>query len=84
MLHVLDVNEQVANDPERDRNFLPNIKFMSDTSLVAWRLVINSSIGLIDELIAAEFNIVLTGRFNYDPIEVIWNFLVITILKLWN
>jgi hypothetical protein len=36
----------------------------------AWNLVIHSSIGLIDELFAAGFNAVLTGRFNLDPLEV--------------
>lgn len=71
MLHVLNVTEDISNDPNRDRNILPDMKFMSDTTLVAWRLVIHSSIGLIDELFENGFNVVLTGRFNQDPIEVI-------------
>ncbi|KAI9553656.1 hypothetical protein GHT06_021583 [Daphnia sinensis] len=53
MLHVLNVTEELSNDPKSDKNALPNIKFMSDTTLVAWRLVIHSSIGLIDELFEA-------------------------------
>ncbi|KAK4027606.1 hypothetical protein OUZ56_016654 [Daphnia magna] len=69
MLHVLNVTKKIPNDPKRDKNALLDIKFMSDTTLVAWRLVIHSSIGLIDELFEAGFNVVLTGRFNQEPIE---------------
>jgi hypothetical protein len=70
LLHVLDVTEQIANDPKRDKTKLPDNMFMSDTTLVAWRLVIYSSIGLVEELFEKGFNVVLTGRFNQDPIEV--------------
>jgi hypothetical protein len=68
-LHVLDVTEQICNDPKRNKKNCRNM-FMSDTTLVAWRLVIYSSIGLIDELFEKGFNVVLTGRFNQDTIEV--------------
>lgn len=71
MLYVLDLTEKIAKDPKRDREKLPDSMFMSDTTLVAWRLVILSSIGLIDELFADGYTLVLTGRFNQDPIEVI-------------
>lgn len=43
---------------------------MFDTTLVAWRLVVDSSIGLIEELFGKGFNVVLTGRFNQDTFEV--------------
>lgn len=81
MLHVLNVTEKIPNDPKRDKNALPDIKFMSDTTLVAWRLVIHSSIGLIDELFEAGFNVVLTGRFNQEPIEVVLHILVIRVIE---
>ena len=80
-LHVLDTTEQIANDPNRDSKLIPDTIFMSQTTLEAWRLVIHSSIGLIDELFEAKFEVVLTGRFNQDPIEVIRNFLCCIILK---
>ena len=72
MLHVIDCTEEIAKKPKRHRKHLPDIMFMSDTTLEAWRLVIHSSIGLTDELFATSgFDYVLTGRFNQDPIEVI-------------
>jgi hypothetical protein len=77
MLLILNITEEIANDPARDRHQLPDIKFMSDTSLVAWRLVIHSAIGLVEELFSAGLNVVLTGRFNQDPIEVNINVFVI-------
>lgn len=70
MLHVLDVTEQIANDPKRNRRALPDAIFMAETTLAAWRLVIHSSIGLIDELFSDGYTLVLTGRFNQDPLEV--------------
>nr|CAH0102560.1 unnamed protein product [Daphnia galeata] len=42
---------------------------MFNTTLVAWRLVVDSSIGLIEELFGKGFNVVLTGRFNQDTFE---------------
>lgn len=81
MLHVLNVTKKIPNDPKRDKNALLDIKFMSDTTLVAWRLVIHSSIGLIDELFEAGFNVVLTGRFNQEPIEVVLHILVIRVIE---
>jgi len=75
-LHVLDVTEQISKDPKRDKTKLPDNMFMSDTTLVAWRLVIYSSIGLIEELFKKGFDVLLTGRFNQDPIEVYKVFLM--------
>ncbi|KZS01118.1 Uncharacterized protein APZ42_002315, partial [Daphnia magna] len=60
----------IANDPARDRHQLPDIKFMSHTSLFSWRLVIHSAIGLVEELFSAGLNVLLTGRFIQHPIEV--------------
>lgn len=69
-LHVLDVTEQIANAPKRDKKQTPDNISMFDTTLVAWRLVVDSSIGLIEELFGKGFNVVLTGRFNQDTFEV--------------
>lgn len=66
MLLILNITEEIVNDPGRDRHQLQDIKVMSDTSLVAWRLVIHSAIGLVEELSSAGLNVVLTGRFNQD------------------
>ncbi len=72
MLHVIDSTEEIAKKPKLRHKQLPDVMFMSDTTLEAWRLVIHSSIGLTDELfVTSGFDYVLTGRFYQDPIEVI-------------
>lgn len=45
--------------------------FMSQTTLLGWRVTISSVILLTEEMFSAGFHTVLTGRFNQDPIEVI-------------
>lgn len=81
-LHVLNLSEEIARDPNRDNDKLPDQMFMSDTTLMAWRLVMHSSIGLIDELFSKGYTSVLTGRFNQDPIEVLLQYLKFMIIIL--
>lgn len=38
-LYVLDLTERISKDPNRGKDKLPNSLFMSDSTLVAWRLV---------------------------------------------
>lgn len=45
---VLDLTEKIVKDPKRDREKLSDSIVMSDTNLVAWRLVIQSSVGLMN------------------------------------
>lgn len=67
----MEITQGKAKDPKRDKTVVPEKIFMADTTLQSWRLVPHRSIGLIDELFQANFKVVLTGRFNQNPIEVI-------------
>ncbi|EFX75226.1 hypothetical protein DAPPUDRAFT_250588 [Daphnia pulex] len=60
--------------------------FMSDTTLVAWRLVINSSIGLVEELFEKGFNVNFFGivrSIDDHPTAYSWSY-IFRILSLYN
>ncbi|KAK4003944.1 hypothetical protein OUZ56_005689 [Daphnia magna] len=64
MLQALSETERVFEEHGK------NVKmFVSETSLQAWRLTINSAINLIEEQFKAGIKVVLTGKFNQDPLE---------------
>ena len=45
--------------------------FCSLTTIRGWRLTINSVIELTEQQFAAGYPVVLTGKLNQDPVEVI-------------
>ncbi|EFX61647.1 hypothetical protein DAPPUDRAFT_338581 [Daphnia pulex] len=46
--------------------------FVFQTSLQAWRLSITGAINLIEEQFEAGIRVVLTGKFNHDPLEMLF------------
>lgn len=66
LLEAIDLTE--AHSKESSSNGKP---FLSDTSLKAMRITLNSSIQLIEFLLkTCEYQFVLSGKFNQDCLEV--------------
>lgn len=77
MLSVLEktekIHKQVLEDRKSNENKMsniPNQMFCSDTTLRAWRTSLSSTLLLVEEMFLADFDMVLSGRWNQDPIEV--------------
>lgn len=70
-----DIHKEQLKDKKKKKGIALNDKiplqmFCSETTLNAWRTDISSAILLVEEMFAAGFEIVLSARWNQDPIEV--------------
>lgn len=64
MLSVLATTERIY---EQEKSMK---MFVSSTTLHGWRISIKSAIELIEEMMNANYKVVLTGKLNQDPAEV--------------
>lgn len=71
-LKILDVTEECNRRRKRNDPDIPLKMFLSDTTLQAWRITVISVIALTEELLNAGYITVLTGKFNQDPLEVLF------------
>ncbi len=93
-LKILDVTEECNRRRKRNDPDIPLKMFLSDTTLQAWRITVISVIALTEELLNAGYITVLTGKFNQDPLEVLFvkvskvlnyiQFVVFPISVFWN
>lgn len=72
-LKILDVTEECNRTRKRNDPDIPLKMFLSDTTLQAWRITVISVIALTEELLNAGYITVLTGKFNQDPLEVLFS-----------
>ena len=71
-LKILDVTAECNRTRKRNDPDIPLKMFLSDTTLQAWRITVISVIALTEELLNAGYITVLTGKFNQDPLEVLF------------
>lgn len=71
-LKILDVTEECNRTRKRNDPDIPLKMFLSDSTLQAWRITVISVIALTEELLNAGYITVLTGKFNQDPLEVLF------------
>lgn len=77
MLGVLDRTEEAHKQILKDKkkkesnlDGLPANMFCSDTTLKAFRTDISNTLSLVDEMFKEGFQLILSGRWNQDSVEV--------------
>lgn len=70
LLKVLDKTEMEYESREQNSDG-PSEMFCAITTLKALRLTVHSTMALTEEMLENDFNYVLTGKFNQDPVEVL-------------
>jgi len=71
MKTILNITEEIYINRVKHSDELPAVVFMSTTTLRAFRIVLHSAIDLTKEMLANDYQTVLSARWNQDPVEVI-------------
>ena len=70
VLDVLEITEK-EQQSRKKHSSTPTERFCSATTLQALRMTVNSAMALTEaELLENDFRLVLTGKWNQNPIEV--------------